>query len=860
MRLQLLSSRLLLFGAPDTQKDKTSRCESGARQHLRKQIENLDAHLTQSNTFTCHINKILKHYTNSLTQMGKQRHNHKQHDKHMKIKKRKREDHPDHSHLFPLILASLANLHRPSAQSLLTKSLQTLQTSSPSLVTGAAVLALLPSLLGGATAAVAQIAAEIAGAAAIFSLEANEAVSADEEILVALMEAVEGRSERVAVAACNAVLDLCASSVARRRLCEVFAVEKIMSVFLRRAASPLNYASQHCMRKGNLIGCGEKMEGVGFYALVIDAAVTLVNTCNAEQLQRIPRNLSVDFLNYLKDLWKQKRDDDVQKNMRPCCQGQDCASNNLKMHDLSESIFRLSLFLGTDTVYSPNGVEETRMFGPNESDTEHFMSEYWENLPVLLKRNSKPIWDDYSIFTDLFNSFISKQETLDELLYSIFIGLVSCPPLPSDELDILQFLKEVRDDLGSSICYGQDIRIVKTEDTISGGSQRHLKREVHFLSEYAGSSSSSDLDHLSNVNAHIFKEAVVKGYTIALRGMEFRSEIIAAIADRLAVMFGQPSVGVNLYLTPPNSQGLARHYDDRCVFLCQLLGQKHWRVFPRQTLLLPRLYEPCDSFLGYGSTDVESRCMRFLLDKGDILYIPRGCPHEACTSADDVEFQRDDKLKGFSLHLTFGIEVEPPFEWEGFVHVALSHWSKNQIQQPFSTSAGSMCSQLIAMSTNLLHIEIQMIGCNDPVFRKACMIAGISLPSLDCTKRNTFRHVIDKIDKEACFTNSLKFIEGAIQSENEDHFQRMRWLRHIHDETNSQHLVDWSNPLIGFKSLWQMSDEHRDDLEDAFTLTKSRFCKDVLFENVCKNYSILLQKYTITRKQYMSGMLSLHCT
>ncbi|KAK9099880.1 hypothetical protein Scep_023310 [Stephania cephalantha] len=611
------------------------------------------------------------------------------------------------------------------------------------------------------------------------------------------------------------------------------------------------------MRKGSLIGSGEKMEGVGFSALVFDAAVTLVNTCDAKQLKRIPRNLSVGFLNYLKDFWKQTRDDDVQKNMRPCYQGRDPASCNLKTHDLSEGIFRLSIFLGINTVYSTNGVEETRMFGPNESDTEHFMYEYWENLPILLKRNSKPIENDYSIFTDLFNSFISKRETLDDILCSILVGLVSCPPLPSDELDILQFLKEVRDELGSSICYGQDIRIVKTEEVISGGSQGHSKREVHFLSEYGGSTSSSDLDHLSNVNLHIVKEAVVKGYTIALRGIEFRSEIIAAIADRLAVMFGQPSVGVNLYLTPPNCQGLARHYDDHCVFVCQLLGQKQWSVFPRQTVFLPRLYEPCDSFLGCGSTDVESRCIRFLLDKGDILYIPRGCPHEACTSADDVEFERDDELKGFSLHLTFGIEVEPPFEWVGFVHVALCHWSKNQIQQPFSMNAGSTCSQLNAISINLLHIEIQIIGCNDPIFRKACMIGGISLPSLDCSKRNTFRYVIDKIDKEACFANSLKYIEGSIQSENEDHFQRMRWLRHIHDETNSQNLVDWSNPLIGFKSLWLLCDGRREDLEDAFTRTKSRFCKDVVFENVCVDYRILLQKYTVTRKQYISGLVDL---
>ena len=65
-----------------------------------------------------------------------------------------------------------------------------------------------------------------------------------------------------------------------------------------------------------------------------------------------------------------------------------------------------------------------------------------------------------------------------------------------------------------------------------------------------------------------------EGYTVALRGLEFRYQSIAAIADKLEVMFGSPSVGANLYLTPPNSQGLMCHFDDHCVFVCQIFGSK----------------------------------------------------------------------------------------------------------------------------------------------------------------------------------------------------------------------------------------------------------------------------------------------
>ncbi|GAU34760.1 hypothetical protein TSUD_205640 [Trifolium subterraneum] len=153
------------------------------------------------------------------------------------------------------------------------------------------------------------------------------------------------------------------------------------------------------------------------------------------------------------------------------------------------------------------------------------------------------------------------------------------------------------------------------------------------------------------------EQAYKEGYTLALRGLEFRYQSIAAIADTLALMFGQPSVGANLYLTPPNSQGLACHFDDHCVFVCQIFGSKKWTVFSRPSQMLPRLYDSlCGSVIDCSKTGRRE----FFLKEGDVLYIPRGFPHEAYTnySVESV----DDGSPGFSLHLTLSIEVEPPFE------------------------------------------------------------------------------------------------------------------------------------------------------------------------------------------------------
>ena len=53
---------------------------------------------------------------------------------------------------------------------------------------------------------------------------------------------------------------------------------------------------------------------------------------------------------------------------------------------------------------------------------------------------------------------------------------------------------------------------------------------------------------------------------------------IHKLASELQEHFGC-FVGCNAYLTPPNSQGFAPHYDDIEAFILQLEGKKRWRVY-----------------------------------------------------------------------------------------------------------------------------------------------------------------------------------------------------------------------------------------------------------------------------------------
>lgn len=376
--------------------------------------------------------------------------------------------------------------------------------------------------------------------------------------------------------------------------------------------------------------------------LLLNATIDLINNCNIEQLEKIQMNLSKTLLVFLKKLWAHMRSQMLRYNSMNSNHKKHLYVSNIRIKDLAETIFRLSIFSGQLSMPLSFEMLEKGLFGLIRSGFEDFISNYWEVSPFLVGRFSHALDEKDSIFSPFIH--LNSGGAFPSLLSSILQDMSSCIPIASDELDILSFLNEARHKLGCPIIYQQDIRVLKTN--------RNLEKEEHF-SKFLWNSMSEKDSQIFNIDDTLrCEEAYKEGYTIALRGMEFRFESIAKVASGLAYMFGQPSIGVNMYLTPPNTQGLACHYDDHCVFVCQLFGTKQWKVFSQSNVQLPRLYDTLhapevDSYI--------AGCKHFSLQEGDILYIPRGFPHEAHTN-------NNDGSAGFSLHLTLGVEIEPPFE------------------------------------------------------------------------------------------------------------------------------------------------------------------------------------------------------
>lgn len=348
-------------------------------------------------------------------------------------------------------------------------------------------------------------------------------------------------------------------------------------------------------------------------ASVLDMAVVLINTSNVDFSEKISEEIIRKVLPLLLKIQKS------------CSIDRKISKLHSQNHEVSETIFRLSVGLPDPNFSS----EELRsyIFGTKESDFDGFLLNFWEKSPVLVKKGSKFFEKTDSIFGSLVDYVNPKSSS--SIIDSILQYSVNCPAIVSDELDINQFLNEMKVSLGSPIIYNQDIRIVKTEG-------RSHNKEDHF----------PFIDKC--------KEAFDNGYSIALKGMEFRSDQIAPFSLAFSELFGLPSIGVNLYLSPCGSQGLARHYDDHCVLVWQITGCKTWRILKEPKAVMPRLYESLDNTFANEKAGV----IEILLEEGDIFYIPRGYFHEARMVLNATGPQKTD----CSLHLTFAIEVERPFE------------------------------------------------------------------------------------------------------------------------------------------------------------------------------------------------------
>jgi ribosomal protein L16 Arg81 hydroxylase len=137
-----------------------------------------------------------------------------------------------------------------------------------------------------------------------------------------------------------------------------------------------------------------------------------------------------------------------------------------------------------------------------------------------------------------------------------------------------------------------------------------------------------------------------QGASIILSALHLRWPPLARLCRSLSRVFSA-NLRVNAYITPAGVQGFDTHFDTHDVLVAQMHGSKYWRLY-QTGRPLPEIGEQLEiPPEGIGEPIKQSR-----LISGDLMYIPRGTPHDATT--------RDE----MSVHLTIGIY---PITWAGLI-------------------------------------------------------------------------------------------------------------------------------------------------------------------------------------------------
>eukprot|EP00249_Psilotum_nudum_P037098 c9469_g1_i1 orf=490-2625(+) len=678
------------------------------------------------------------------------------------------------------------------------------------------------------------------------------------------------------------------------------------------------------------IGCVDPDEGDGILSETLEALCTLIFEDSSDAMESVSRDVRITALRSLKILWQRFHHEHLKV-------GKDGASYLAKLI-VWLAMEQEAYMKHFDTVNKFDHFILDRV----QMSFEHFINEHWELSPCLVGTRV----DVCGMLAGVTGKEVG-MDSISDLLKVLLTRAFSCPAFNSDELDTWKIFNDIMGKLGHGLILGEDIRIIKSVPFEGNFPGRMREQEIiyrHCNEVSSAATCTRDAPWLLDVQACI--DAYELGYTVALRGMEFRSHEIATMTNALAICFGQATVGANLYLTPPNAQGLTLHYDDHCVLVCQLVGQKHWKLYPAE-YVLPRLYSQNHISENFYHQNKPARVM--LLEEGDVLYIPRGYPHEANTknlfcqeeqgevegvalslkdksgdqlalkNIEDVRCCNDGELKStslmcqcscmnqwaecnhklnkdrqYSLHITFGIEVEPPFEWEGFVHMALHHWSEQQqweamfLESKYTILSVLTIDKFVELCMGLVHIAIRDCGDTCSAFRKACLIAAKPAWGRTCQildwENDIVVEALGPLDRDAacennlCFEQTFESLISYVDSHADfraaygtaystlDHekvcLDWMRWLGHLSSTNLEPGTCSlWNEPAALFSDVLKHGflEPFVEEIYNGFTEMKSRFVNECEFLETCKVFESLLNRYKATRKQYVSGILALHC-
>jgi ribosomal protein L16 Arg81 hydroxylase len=163
-----------------------------------------------------------------------------------------------------------------------------------------------------------------------------------------------------------------------------------------------------------------------------------------------------------------------------------------------------------------------------------------------------------------------------------------------------------------------------------------------------------------SLNLNQLYVAYADGYTIVVNEIQRFCDPIKELVESVRQFLGHHVVA-NLYLTPENEKALSPHYDTHDVFALQISGEKHWILYDDTYYKTPLMH----SFQPIFQRETLTGAKEITMKAGDVLYMPRGVPHEAYTTDQS------------SMHITLGVHST---QWLDFISKAVLNLGQKHIE------------------------------------------------------------------------------------------------------------------------------------------------------------------------------------
>jgi hypothetical protein len=210
--------------------------------------------------------------------------------------------------------------------------------------------------------------------------------------------------------------------------------------------------------------------------------------------------------------------------------------------------------------------------------------------------------------------------------------------------------------------------------------------------------------------------ALADGATLVLQALHRSWPPLVEFGAHLSSELGHP-VQINAYITPPQNQGFAPHYDVHDVFVLQIAGRKRW------TLHEPVVEAPLDNQPWESVRDAvaaragEPPVLDTVLEPGDALYLPRGTIHSAVAQGET------------SIHLTVGIHAVSRYQLVRHLLELAQDDPALRASLPMGVDLAdpSVLARSLADTVAALHARLDDIGADD-----VARLVGANL--MQCTR------------------------------------------------------------------------------------------------------------------------------